>query len=170
MVTRTTPKLTPEESKIKSHIRKTKAKRKYTHSLTTKRRELIIKLFGNVCEICRCKIDETSVVNVKGKQILRINARLHRKDGSKHRRLQDMTPTEIEKIYTFERDLYAPVCKSCHNGVHWCMRTLGMSWDEIKRNKYNASGLIHTYCPTPLDWSSAALLTRRLWFESYRGR
>ena len=55
---------------------------------------------------------------------------IHRKDGAKHKRPKDMTNAEFNEF--LKSDDYILLCCACHASVHWCMRYLKMTWEEIK--------------------------------------
>jgi hypothetical protein len=79
------------------------------------KRELMLSVFGNICTICNFE-----------KRIT-----IHRKDGKTHTDFGEMSWEEINNVITNERNEYISVCYKCHNHVHWCMRILGMSWNDI---------------------------------------
>jgi len=55
----------------------------------------------------------------------------HRKDGQPHKPFHMMGRAEY-KIH-LESGEYARVCFHCHKGVHWAMKHLSLTWEEITR-------------------------------------
>ncbi len=53
----------------------------------------------------------------------------HRKDGGSHMRIAKLTLRQIQKEN--QKD-YARLCFRCHFGVHWVMKYLYLTWDEIE--------------------------------------
>jgi len=80
-----------------------------------KRVSIIIDVFGPSCFFC-------------SNEVVRI---IHRKDGRKHKLLSSMGLGELRRLIETEKDEYVRLCGICHKGVHWCMRWLGLNWDEI---------------------------------------
>jgi hypothetical protein len=56
---------------------------------------------------------------------------IHRKDGKKHKLFSNMSWVEIKKEVKEHKDEYVRVCGICHNGIHWIMKYLGLTWQEI---------------------------------------
>jgi hypothetical protein len=78
-----------------------------------KKRSYIASIFGSKCSICNS----------------RRYLALHRKDGEKHKRWQNMGWDRM--IAEFTPNTYARVCISCHRHIHWCMRHLKLSYDDV---------------------------------------
>lgn len=55
---------------------------------------------------------------------------LHRKSGEKHRANFDWIRKAVKEPNDWVR-----LCGKCHTGVHFCMSTLKMSWDDIEKLK-----------------------------------
>lgn len=55
----------------------------------------------------------------------------HRKDGKQHKDIKDMTKAEFEFLISHP-ELFVRLCRGCHHYVHWCMKWLSMSWEEIE--------------------------------------
>ena len=115
--TRTTPILTEEERKIS--IKKSGIKYR------DKRKKAIEKIFGKYCLTCNFERRERSFTII------------HRKDGTEHTRITLLSITDIEKMkINGEKEKYVNLCGRCHKSVHWCMKYLGMTWEEIEK-RYN---------------------------------
>jgi hypothetical protein len=59
---------------------------------------------------------------------------LHRKDGQPHRLWRDMTNEEFEEM--INGNDYVIICYDCHKHIHWCMKYLLMTWEEIYTNNH----------------------------------
>ena len=74
-------------------------------------RNLALDLKGRKCSICG-----------KGNRVLVF----HRIDGKLH------SNTNVAKLVLEEPDEFTLLCRhQCHVSVHWCMKYLGMTWDDI---------------------------------------
>ena len=78
------------------------------------RKELREKLFGTECFFCT--FERRTV--------------LHKKDGKKHKPSKTWSIAELKKV---NPDEYVLLCYRCHLKVHWCMKYLGMIWEEIEQ-------------------------------------
>ena len=79
-------------------------------SIWKRNRKRALKELGNKCVVCKRSV----------------NLIIHRKDGMPH------PNTDTALLYFEEPEEYALVCKyPCHTGVHFCMKYLGMDWDDI---------------------------------------
>ncbi len=111
--TRTTPKLdlTAEDRRI----RKNNRNKEYTKRRKENRKRRLIEKFDvGFCPIC----EET------------YRMQLHRKDGKPHKTWVSITNAEFDKV--IQSDDYIWICYWCHKHIHWCMKYLRMTWDEIK--------------------------------------
>jgi len=90
--------------------------RAYQKEWKEKRRELIIKIFGNNCLICKKDINEIT------KPIL------HEIYGNPH-------PRGSSRYFIYHSDDFILLCSRCHDFVHFCMQYLKMTWQEIKERK-----------------------------------
>lgn len=54
------------------------------------------------------------------------NLVLHKKSGEKHH-----SRTVDVKEAVKEPEKWVRLCRVCHTGVHFCMKFLGLTWDEI---------------------------------------
>lgn len=95
-------KLTEKEKRN----RKLKYRRMYERRIRKKRD----KIFKLQCWICNSTI----------------RLCLHKKDGEPHR---SSTTSILEAIKN--PDQWIRLCGKCHDGVHFCMKHLGMSWEDI---------------------------------------
>lgn len=76
-----------------------------------RKKEKALDLYGRACLLCG---------------YLRVERLLwHDKSGEGHRG----RPGYIEALK--DPDKFVLLCRVCHAGVHWCMKYLGMKWDEI---------------------------------------
>ena len=80
--------------------------------------KLMIETFGNMCHFCNFKPEK------KGQYTI-----IHRKDGKKHK-LSGLW--NIQDLKNMNPNEYICLCGRCHGGVHWCMKYLGMTWEEIE--------------------------------------
>jgi len=53
----------------------------------------------------------------------------HRKDGTPHKRLESMRVSEFTQA--MRSGDFVRLCFRCHKSVHWCMKYLHLSWQEI---------------------------------------
>lgn len=81
--------------------------------------------YGSTCYICG------NSIALKGKQTNRVIRRLHRKDGTRHPIDYVWLYNELEKNH----EKYVQLCKWCHQSVHFCMKQLGMTWDDIEKHR-----------------------------------
>jgi hypothetical protein len=79
------------------------------------KRKTLLLTFGESCILCNFE-----------KRIT-----IHKKDGTDHKDFHNMSWDEINDIITNHKNDYVSVCYKCHNHTHWCMRMLGMTWDDI---------------------------------------
>ncbi len=71
-------------------------------------------MLGNKCLICGRRVEDGDII-------------FHRKDGKKHGPLHYKIFKESEK--------YVLLCRpKCHDGVHFCMNHLKMSWEDLGEN------------------------------------
>lgn len=82
-----------------------------------KKREIINKYLGTKCLFCKY---ERRLIT-------------HRKDNKKHIRLMHLSLNNLTKELKDEKYVY--VCYHCHKGVHFCMKYLGLTWEEITCTK-----------------------------------
>jgi hypothetical protein len=54
---------------------------------------------------------------------------LHRKDGQLH----GSSTAQILRAMK-EPEKWVKLCGKCHDGVHFCMKYLGLSWSDIYKN------------------------------------
>jgi hypothetical protein len=81
------------------------------------KRDMLISVFGTRCNLCTFENRIT----------------IHRKDGAPHKDFRDFSWEEINDLVTNHTNEYVSVCYRCHKHIHWCMKTLGMSWGEIRQ-------------------------------------
>lgn len=105
--------------KKKAKERRRRYRRKHQKELNAynlvyrkRKREEAIKLLGGQCYFC----SHASHLN------------FHKKSGGKHG-FNSSSPYLVLK----NPEEWALVCVNCHKAVHWCMRHLGFSWEEIER-------------------------------------
>lgn len=98
-------KLTEEE--IKEH------KKINNQNCRNKKKGIIKKYLGERCVICKY-----------GERLI-----THRKDNKKHKILMGLSIQNM--INELKSDKYVHVCFHCHKGIHWCIKYLGLSWEEI---------------------------------------
>lgn len=58
---------------------------------------------------------------------------LHRKDGLLHRLWQAMTKEQFNEM--IQSNDYTIICYDCHKHVHWCMKWLSLTWEQISNLK-----------------------------------
>lgn len=107
--------LTPEERKLKKRASQKRCREKYRIKMRLK----IDNLLGATCILCN---SHNSLHN-------KLNC--HRKDGTSHYTNSYETVKEVIR----NPNEFVRVCRYCHNGVHWMMKTFKMSWDKILRIK-----------------------------------
>jgi len=114
--TRTTPKLelTNEERRLRKNLRNRKSQAKRINN----RRLALSKKYGELCYIC----GENSVAK-------HFRVQLHRKDGAPHKKWFHMTNAQFDEV--INGDEYILICYWCHKHLHWCMKYLGLVWEEI---------------------------------------
>lgn len=78
-------------------------------------RQLRFDMFGDECGICGRHADDSKLI-------------LHRKDGGKHHRKSTWTTRFVRFADPNE---WVMLCIRCHNGTHWLMKRLGMSWETV---------------------------------------
>jgi len=106
--TRITPILTEEKRR---ELERYRNKKYYNH-----KREILQRKFGSKCFFC-----ENDVVRI-----------IHRKDGKPHKKFEQMTIMELEKL---DENEYVCVCGICHKGIHWVMKYIGLSWNNLVGEK-----------------------------------
>lgn len=109
--TRTTKKYTDEERKNNRKLSLSKYNLKYNKL----KKDIIDNLFGKTCFFCGDKVKI-----------------IHRKDGMPHKKINAMSINELNNI---NKDDYVRVCRLCHRGIHWTMKYLNLSWEEICSKK-----------------------------------
>lgn len=84
-------------------------------NIRKKKKELINKILGDRCLICG------------------YNNRLtrHQINGKKHKLFSEMSIKELKKYIEINYIYFVSLCFKCHKHVHWCMKYLGMDWEEI---------------------------------------
>ncbi|MHA2384599.1 MAG: helix-turn-helix domain-containing protein [Candidatus Thorarchaeota archaeon] len=88
-------------------------------------RQLRFDIFGDECGICGRHADDSKLI-------------MHRKDGGKHHRKSTWT---TKFVRTADPNDWAMLCIRCHNGTHWLMKRLGMSWETIASHlKFKTQG------------------------------
>lgn len=97
---------TKKLSDIERRVRRNNYRKKHRDGLC-KQRDMI---FGNKCWICHSEI----------------RLCLHKKDGTPHRRGMKELYNAIKNPKGWVR-----LCGKCHDGGHFCMQRLGLSWNEI---------------------------------------
>ncbi len=101
--------------------RKRNSVNKCNRKIRNYRKKIVEKILGNKCYFC----------GREGNEEYRLQS--HRKDGKKHNNLGDGMP-KVEFDKEVNSGKYVRVCIICHRGVHWCMKILGMNWDNITGN------------------------------------
>ncbi|MFW9864399.1 MAG: hypothetical protein ACFFET_19085, partial [Candidatus Thorarchaeota archaeon] len=86
-------------------------------------RQLRFDIFGDECGICGRHADDSKLI-------------LHRKDGTKHHRKSTWTRKFVSYADANE---WVMLCVRCHNGTHWLMKQLDMSWESIESNLHSKS-------------------------------
>lgn len=81
----------------------------------TKKREFIDEMYGEECFFC-------------GHQKVGI---IHKKDGIPHQRLILMGWDALHDLKANHKEEYVRLCGLCHAGVHWCMKRLSLTWEDI---------------------------------------
>ena len=109
--TRTTPILTEEERILRKHNSSLNAGRKATLTRRNKLREV----FGDKCCICGNTIHLT----------------IHEVNGKPHKRIWSISNAEFEKVLA-DKANFAQVCWLCHKHVHWVMKYLKLTWNNIR--------------------------------------
>jgi hypothetical protein len=71
-------------------------------------------VFGTECKICGAKKEG------------RLRMFLHKKDGQSHKCCSAVIRQALQHPEDWIR-----LCGKCHDGVHFCMKWLGLTWDEI---------------------------------------
>ena len=89
--------------------------RKWCKTYYDKKKDLIEDKLGNYCYFC----------------LSREKARIHNKEGIRHRELASMNFKDLYKA--LETDDYVILCARCHGCVHWCMKFLRLKWSQIVR-------------------------------------
>ena len=91
------------------------SKRKSSRTYQKMLREKALKLFGGDCYICEKKARQknTSLPD------------FHEKSGKTH-------SVNGFKLALENPDDFVPLCPGCHRGVHFAMKYLGMTWNEIE--------------------------------------
>ena len=105
------PRLTPDERHV-NHRRSAKQHR-------DNQLEIIGNLIGFKCALCESEYEDTH------KMVC------HRKDGTPH----NCNGGNCVKDVIKEPKEFVRLCRYCHNGAHWMMKTFKMSWDDILQNK-----------------------------------
>jgi len=82
-----------------------------------KKRKLVDEAFGRECYFCHKS--DGKVINI------------HRKDGKPHKKIKEMSLDDIKDLVANHKDEYVAVCSLCHTAVHWCMKVLGLTWNEL---------------------------------------
>ena len=100
-------------------------------------------IFGRECTLCEVSQDESMLV-------------IHRKDGTPHNPEQLWNPETLQNLQSNE---WARLCPTCHKSVHWSMKFLSMSWDEIER-------IVYTSTEKLLNLQSAEEVRRNSHFEN----
>jgi hypothetical protein len=85
----------------------------------SEKKRLMKEMFENKCKFCNFEATK------KGQWTI-----IHRKDGKKHKSSREWNINDMKKI---NKDEYIRVCGRCHVGIHWCMKYLGMTWEEIEK-------------------------------------
>jgi len=98
-----------EDSKTHNLPRKSKN----NYSYRAKKREVADRIVGPSC--CFCGYDVRLIV--------------HRKDGTPHERFDTLSISRFTQ--ELQTGQYARVCFKCHKAVHWAMKYLGMTWEEM---------------------------------------
>ena len=87
-----------------------------TKKYKNQRKMMMVSVFGTNCFICgRC---DAHII--------------HRNDGTSHKFLSVMGNNELRNLIEKDKDLYVKVCKLCHKGIHWSMKFLSQTWDQIE--------------------------------------
>ena len=86
-------------------------------------RQLRFDRFGDECRICGRHADDSKLI-------------LHRKDGIRHHRKSTWTS---EFVSHADPNEWVMLCVRCHNGTHWLMKQLDMSWESIESNLHSKS-------------------------------
>jgi len=109
LTTRTKPILRPDQRK--------KQIKQAGERYRAKKRKMLEDAFGKQCFFCN--ISYTTLMKI------------HRKDGTNHKELPQMGLKELKREIEANRDKYVLLCGLCHRSVHWCMKYLGMTWEDI---------------------------------------
>lgn len=102
-------------------LRQLESHRKYYIRRKISRKEILDQIFGKLCIFCSY---EKRLVT-------------HRKDGSPHKDFISMTKQEFKRAITTDKNLYVRLCFKCHRHVHWCMKYLNLSWEQIEKINKN---------------------------------
>ena len=109
--TRTKPEISSEERLA----RKKKSKKMGNKKAREKRQNKIREAFGTKCFFC--DLEDAAI--------------MHRKDGAKHKLFGSMSLHELDMEIQYHKNEYVRVCKLCHKGIHWAMKRLNLTWDDI---------------------------------------
>jgi len=113
--TKTKPVLTPKEK----YERTQRLKKIQNRLIRQRKRDIIGKKIGSDCFFCGC--------------VIRLQA--HRKDGKKHSSLPNLPKRNLISELEQNSDKYVRLCYKCHKSVHWCMKFMGLSWEQITPKK-----------------------------------
>lgn len=90
-----------------------KSKKQVNADYRQRRKEQTAQVLGTECFFCG--YEERCII--------------HRKDGTPHKKFKSMGKAEYAEH--IQSDDYVIVCFHCHKGVHWAMKWLNLTWDEI---------------------------------------
>ena len=85
-----------------------------------RRTKLIDETYGSKCMVCL-------------REAKKSGRAIHRKDGQPHKQFTSLGLKEIKETINKDREKYIRLCSGCHRAIHWCMKYLGMNWDEIEK-------------------------------------
>lgn len=83
-----------------------------SQSRNESKRQYLLSSIGNTCKIC----------GFSNRLII------HKKDGIRHKDFREMSWEEIRSVPTNE---FVTVCHKCHSHIHWCMKYLHLSYENI---------------------------------------
>ena len=110
LVTRIHPIFTNEE-RISATL---KSRKNANERRRARIKNFLALIFGDKCFFC----------GFKHRQLI------HKKDGTKHKDFRSMRNEELLEVKN-KKNEYVRVCPKCHKSIHWCMKYLNLTWNEI---------------------------------------
>jgi len=104
------------KEKISAGVKQSYIGRTHHNKGKSERSDLFIRLFGTRCFFCNFEAKKGQWTSI------------HKKDGEKHKLPCTWSIKDLKNI---EADDYVRLCGTCHKSVHWCMKYLEMTWEEI---------------------------------------